>query len=45
MGAYNYEKSKKYDKDIIIAKLMAMILGQPKNNAENENKMKETVGN
>ena len=45
MGTYNYEKSKKYDKDIIIAKLMAMILGQPKNNEENENKMKETVGN
>ena len=28
MGLYNYEKSKKYDKNAIIRKLMTMILGQ-----------------
>ena len=52
MGLYNYEKSKKYDKNIIIRKLMTMILGQFKKNDANiaerkiklENKTKETVG-
>ena len=52
MGLYNYEKSKKYDKNIIIIKLMAMILEQVKNNDADyrgekikpENKMKETAG-
>ena len=52
MGLYNYEKSKKYDKNIIIRKLMTMILGQVKNNNVNykggkitpENKKKETAG-
>lgn len=28
MGSFNHENSKQYDKDIIIAKLMALILGQ-----------------
>lgn len=28
MGSYNYEKSKKYDKDIIIDRLMSLILGR-----------------
>ena len=52
MGLYNYEKSKKYDKNIIIRKLMAMILEQVKKNDENsveqkiklENKTNETAG-
>ena len=52
MGLYNYEKSKKYDKNIIIRKLMTMILEQCKKNDENsaereiklENNTKETVG-
>ena len=52
MGLYNYEKSKKYDKNIIIRKLMNMILEQVKKNDENtverkiniENNTKETVG-
>lgn len=32
MGLYNYEKSKKYDKNVIIHRLMSMILGQTKEN-------------
>ena len=52
MGLYNYEKSKKYDKNIIIRKLMAMILEQVKKNDKNiveremklENNTKEMVG-
>jgi glycosyltransferase involved in cell wall biosynthesis len=52
MGLYNYEKSKKYDKNIIIRKLMAMILEQINKNDENiaerkiklENNTKEMVG-
>ena len=32
IGLYNYEKSKKYDKNIIIGKLMTMIMRQLKNN-------------
>ena len=52
MGSYNYEKSKKYDKNIIIAKLMTMILGTTKKNSDNtarksiefESKMNEMAG-
>lgn len=52
MGLYNYEKSKKYDKDILVQKLMNMILGEIKKDASDfvkentmsEDNAKETVG-
>ena len=52
MGAYNHEKSKKYDSNVIVNKLITMILGQTKTNDTNiksekiqfESKRKETVG-
>ena len=52
MGLYNYEKAKKYDKNIIISNLMTMILDQVKQNDSGilereiklENKIKETAG-
>lgn len=48
MGLYNYEKAKKYDKNIIICKLMSMILGRSNcsasENAEFESALKEASG-
>lgn len=52
MGSYNYEKAKKYDKDIIIRKLMDMIMGRVKKDntdvamqsAETDSEKEETVG-
>ena len=38
MGLYNYEKSKKYDKNIIINNLMAMILNKYEKNEKSEDK-------